>query len=143
MAVMLSLLLCGWDSYGAELQLSPVSRSIVVLPQEFQRVTFSGDDKFSVDRLVQSCQPKVMPALPSAGRELVPYFSSPGECINDTLSQTNTDATRSAFVTTVASTCTHPVHDMSSTNLLCIRTGKGKSHSRSLVHPAEAPQGHQ
>ena len=44
-----------------------------------------------------------MPALPSAGRELVPYFSSPGECSNETLSQSKSDAARFAFVATVAS----------------------------------------
>lgn len=72
----------------------------LVLPQaktfkEFECSVFTGDDKFSVDRLVQSCQPKVMPALPSAGRDLVPYFSSPGDCVNETLlSQSNIDTAR-------------------------------------------------
>lgn len=113
------------------------------ITQEFQRGSFAGDDKFSVDRLVQSCKHKAVPALSSAGRELVPYFSSPGECIDDTLSQTKPDAARSAFVAIIASTCTHPVHDPPSTRLLCICTGKGKSHPRSLAHPAQAPQGHQ
>ncbi|DBA84991.1 TPA: hypothetical protein ACH3X2_005729 [Trebouxia sp. C0005] len=69
----------------------------VVVPQgkafEFQTGVFKGDDSFSVDRLVASCQPRVMPALTSAGRVLVPYFESPEDCVNDTLS-TAKDPTR-------------------------------------------------
>ncbi|KAL3161043.1 hypothetical protein ABBQ38_009426 [Trebouxia sp. C0009 RCD-2024] len=72
----------------------------LVLPQaktfkEFERSAFTGDDKLSVDRLVLSCQPEVMAALPGAGRDLVPYFSSPGDCVNETLlSQSHIDPAR-------------------------------------------------
>lgn len=69
--------------------------------QEFERSAFTGDDKFIVDRLVLSCQPKVMAALPGAGRDLVPYFSTPGDCINETLlSQSNIDPARFARMST-------------------------------------------
>ena len=61
--------------------------------QQFQKGVFKGDDFFSVDRLVASCQPRVMPALTSAGRVLVPYFESPEDCVNDILS-TAKDSTR-------------------------------------------------
>ncbi|KAL0050113.1 hypothetical protein WJX82_004645 [Trebouxia sp. C0006] len=70
----------------------------VVVPQgkafEFQTGVFKGDDTFSVDRLVASCQPRVMLALPSAGRVLVPYFESPEDCVNDTLSRAKVDPAR-------------------------------------------------
>lgn len=71
----------------------------VVVPQgkafeQFQTGVFKGDDTFSVDRLVASCQPRVMPALPSAGRVLVPYFESPQDCVNDTLNTAKVDPTR-------------------------------------------------
>ena len=35
-----------------------------------------------------------MPALPSAGRELVPYFRSPDDCVNETLTQSKADSAR-------------------------------------------------
>lgn len=71
----------------------------VVLPQakpfeQFRRGVFIGDDSFSVDRLVASCQPRAMPALPSGGRALVPYFDSPDDCINQTLSKPKVDSAR-------------------------------------------------
>ena len=62
--------------------------------QQFQTGVFKGDDTFSVDLLVASCQPRVMLALPSAGRVLVPYFESPEDCVNDTLSRAKVDPAR-------------------------------------------------
>ncbi len=62
--------------------------------QQFQTGVFKGDDTFSVDRLVASCQPRIMPALPSAGRVLVPYFESPEDCVNDTLGRAKVDPAR-------------------------------------------------
>lgn len=50
-----------------------------------------------------------MPALPSAGRDLIPYFSSPEECIDETLSQTKTEAARFAFPATCAHVLPQPV----------------------------------
>ena len=54
-----------------------------------------------------------MPTLPGAGRELVPYFSSPKECVNETLSQAKTDAARFVLVARLAGAHVHaPVHDV-------------------------------
>lgn len=94
--------------------------------QEFQRSAFAGEDRFSVDRLVESCQPKPMPALPSAGRELVPYFSSSDECVNETLSQSKADSARSVLSVTSHVTFQIPAFQ----HTFCMHIGKGKSQAR-------------
>ena len=67
--------------------------------QPFKCGIFRGDDVFSVDRLVASCQPRTMPAQPGAGRNLVPYFESPEDCVNQTLSKGKGDFARSVPTT--------------------------------------------
>ena len=77
----------GWARH----ELAAYHKSVL---QQFERGVFRSDDSFSVDRLVASCQQRAMPALPGAGRILVPYFSSPEECVNETLSKGKGDSVK-------------------------------------------------
>ena len=64
-----------------------------------------------------------MPTLPSAGRELVPYFNSPKDCVNETLSQAKTDVARFVLVARLPGA---PVHDVYNIFALYLQQEKEK-----------------